>query len=131
MAVIKGNEKILEAILNNIKTNIEVLDPNTGVNVFWLAAYFGFGECMALLAEARVNIYCTHMGSHYNALHIATERKHTEVVQQLVESGFPLNDFNKFGFTALHIAVAHKDPDSIQICKLLINSDADMNIVNS
>ena len=77
--------------------------------MFWLASYFGFGKCMSLLAEKHINIYNTHLVSHYNALHIATEQKHTEVVQQLIESGFPLNDRNKIGFTALHIAVAYKD----------------------
>jgi hypothetical protein len=56
-----------------------VVDEETGVNSFWLAAYYGKGECMGLLADAGINILNTHSVTKSNALHVAIERKHFEV----------------------------------------------------
>ena len=106
MAVAKGNSEVMAAILENKNTDFEICDERTGVNVFWLAAYFGQGDLMVLLAQAGIHIFNTHLGSHCNALHIATERRFPEIVRQLINSGFPLNDRKKFGFTALHIAAS-------------------------
>ena len=131
MAVAKGNPEIMEAILENTKTDIEKCDERTGVNAFWLSAYFGRGDLMVLLAQAGINIFNTHLESHNNALHIATERRYPEIVTQLINSGFPLDDRKKFGFSALHIAAGNKDNESIQIVKLLVNAKADMNAISS
>lgn len=76
LAASKNNVQIVEAILKNKKTEIGVCDEVTGANAFWLAAFFGHGEPMSLLAKAGINILCTHATSRSNALHIAVERKY-------------------------------------------------------
>ena len=41
---------MLEAMLKNTTVDIDVIDEQTGVNAFWLAAFYGHGRAMAILA---------------------------------------------------------------------------------
>lgn len=81
LAAVKGSKDIMKAILKNTTVDIEVLDKKTGVNSFWLAAYYGHGEIMNLLAEKGIDIMNTHFTTLNNALHIATDRKLPHIVQ--------------------------------------------------
>lgn len=69
---------------------------------------------MQLLAEAGINILNKHKETGSNALHVAIERKHPDIVRMLIESGFPLENTKKDGVTALitscrYKMVAHED----------------------
>ena len=50
---------------------------------------------MTLLAEAGINILGKHKDTESNALHVAMERKHYNIVQMLVQSNYPLDDMKK------------------------------------
>ena len=39
---------------------IDKEDEKSGINAFWLAAFYGRGECLSLLANAGANIFCKH-----------------------------------------------------------------------
>ena len=51
-----------------------MVDNVTGVNSVWLAALYGHGEVMSLLANAGIDIMNRHNKTLNNALHVATER---------------------------------------------------------
>jgi len=87
-----GNPDVVRVLLQNKRLVLDVVDESTGVNSFWLAAYYGRGECMGLLANAGINILNTHRFTKSNALHVACERKHYEVANMLISSKFPLNE---------------------------------------
>jgi hypothetical protein len=64
----------MNAMILNPTCDINVLDPDTGVNSFWLAAFFGNGEVMSILGKQGIDILSHHKETKSNALHVATER---------------------------------------------------------
>jgi len=87
----------------NKSLNIHTKDLITGINAFWLAAYFGHGKTMHELANAGIDVPCVnHMG--INALHIACTKNYLNVVKMLIKSNYPLNLQNDQGLTAFQIA---------------------------
>ena len=60
---------------------IDILDEKTGTNSFWLAAFYGHGGCLNLLANAGANVFSKHKETKSNALHVALQRKHYEVAK--------------------------------------------------
>jgi len=58
LAAVKGNIEIIQLVLKNNSVDINCCDEKTGVNSFWLAAFFGHGQVMTLLAEAGIDISC-------------------------------------------------------------------------
>lgn len=54
-----------------------------GINSFWIAANYGHGGVMKLLAEAGIDIFCTD-GIGNNALHIASSKNFLNVVKMLI-----------------------------------------------
>jgi ankyrin repeat protein len=68
----------------NKTINIDRKEEIDGVNAFWLAAYFGRGSCLSILANSGINILNTHAENGQNALHIAILRNHQKIVMQLV-----------------------------------------------
>ena len=91
----------MKLLLQNPSLNINIKDPKTDVNAFWLAAFYGKGHCLRLLAEAGAYVYCKHRHTLSNALHISIANKHYSTSLQLVKSNFPSNDKNFEGVTPL------------------------------
>ena len=58
-------------MLENPTIDINVCDRDSGVNSFWIAAFYGHGQIMALLAEQGVDIFNKNNKTGSNALHIA------------------------------------------------------------
>jgi ankyrin repeat protein len=58
-----------------------------------------------------------------NALHIATDRNLPHIVQQLVNSNFPLDEKNAVGLTALISACIDGHQDNL-IAKILLRGGA-------
>ena len=50
---------------------MDVIDAKTGVNAFWMSAYYGQGGSLAILADAGVNVFVKHNTTKTNALHVA------------------------------------------------------------
>ena len=108
LAVTKGNTEFVEIMLQNPTLDINIIDEREGVNAFWLAAYYGHGDVMSLLAKKGIDVLNRHKVTESNALHIATEKEHSNVVKLLIDSGFPINQTKQGGFTALIISCMFK-----------------------
>jgi hypothetical protein len=52
--------------------DISVVEPETGVNAFWIAAFYGHGQVMGILAEKGIDIFNVNKTTGSNVLHIAT-----------------------------------------------------------
>ena len=90
-----GDAPIMKIIIANRTLELNVVDEKTGCNAFWFASLYGRAECMTLLAEAGINILGKHKDTESNALHVAMERKHYNIVQMLVQSNYPLDEMKK------------------------------------
>lgn len=122
-----GHVECLKVLLKNLSLDIDALEEKSGSNAFWIAAYYGRGQCMSLLANANIDILNSTKGTQSNALHIAVQRKHYEIAKMLVKSGYPLNQLMKGGISAL-IVCAH-DKDAFQVAASLVYAGADINQV--
>lgn len=118
----------MDAILRNPTVDINVCDQETGVNAFWLAAYYGHGKMMTKLAQMGVDVTNKHKQTQSNALHTAVEKNFPEIVQQLIDSHFPLDEKKKGGLTAL--ITSCNDQEKFLITKLLVRGGADINIIS-
>ena len=130
-------------MLKNPTVDINHRDEKEGVNAFWLAAFYGHGEIMSILAKHGIDLLNRHKITQSNALHIATEKEHANVVKLLIDSGFPINETKQGGFTALIISCMCKfnedhdhvhqefndDNNSMYIPKMLVAAGADINHV--
>lgn len=79
LAASLGEPEVVRELVKNPKLKLDVIDEETGTNSFWLAAFYGRGENMIILADAGINILNVHKVTNSNALHVAVERKHYEV----------------------------------------------------
>jgi uncharacterized protein len=116
----------MKVILDNLTTDIQVCDEETGVNSFWLATFYGHGEVMNLLANSGIDVMNKHKKTLNNALHVACDRKYPQIVQQLINSNYPLNEKKSGGLTAL---ISSCIDDNDLISKLLIRGGANLNVV--
>ena len=96
----------LKVILKNRNLDIDAVEETSGINSFWLAAFYGRGTCMSMLAESHIDIFNKSRKTKMNALHVALQRKHYKVAKMLIKSGFPLDELMEGGITAL-ILCAH------------------------
>ena len=69
-----------------------MVEPETGVNGFWIAAYYGHGHIMKLLAEKGIDILNKNIVTKSNALHLASQKNYVNVVKMLISSKFPLEE---------------------------------------
>lgn len=83
---------------------------------------------MNILAEAGIDIMSTHKYTRTNALHVAAQREHWDVVKMLAESNYPMDINMKGGLTALIIAA--ENPDSFEACEALILAGAKIDKVS-
>ena len=95
-------------MLKNPTIDINKVDEKDGVNSFWLASFYGHGEVMSILAKRGIEILNRHKITQSNALHIATEKEHANIVKLLIDSGFPINETKQGGFTALIISCMYE-----------------------
>jgi len=80
LAAVKGSIAMMTSILQNPTVDIHICCNKTGVNSFWLAAFYGHGEVMSLLANRGIDIMNKHSKTFNNALHIACDRKYPQIV---------------------------------------------------
>ena len=66
-----GNAEVISTLVSNKTFNINIVEPSTEVNAFWVAAFYGRGECMQLLANAGSNMEMVQNETKSNALHVA------------------------------------------------------------
>lgn len=79
-----------------------------------------YKEIVDLLVKYSANIFCHTQ--HYTLLHSAAGTGWVDFVQHLLNRGVDINAKNKFGQTALHVAILKYKKD---IVTLLLNSGAD------
>ena len=90
-------------MLENKKLDINKQDEN-GLNSFWIAARYGHGDIMRVLAEHGIDIYNTDRRGN-NALHLSAKYDaRANICKMLVNSQYNLDGQNKDGDTATHIA---------------------------
>ena len=90
-----------------------MVDEKTGTNSFWIACFYGRGECVGLLANAGVNLFNKHKETQSNGLHVAIERKHYEVANMLISSRYPLEELKKGGLTPLLLSARDTNAFSV------------------
>ena len=113
-------------MLENKKLDINKKDEN-GLNSFWIAARYGNGEIMRVLAEHGIDIYNTDKRGN-NALHISAKfDDRTNICKMLVNSHYNLDAQNNDGDTATHIAAQKGHLDQLTA---LVEAGADLNLVN-
>lgn len=61
----------MKVLIKNPMIDIQVTEPETGVNAFWLAAFYGHGQVMKVLAEKGIDIFNVNKVTGSNVLHIA------------------------------------------------------------
>ena len=122
-----GHTECLKVLLKNLSLEIDAVEEKSGTNAFWIAAYFGRGQCVSLLANARIDVLNCSKGTKSNALHVAVQRKHYEIAKMLVKSGYPLNKLMQGGISAL-IVCSH-DKNAFQVAASLVYAGADVNQV--
>lgn len=77
-----------------------------------MAAKYGHGGCMTLLANAGIDIFSMNKKKE-NALHLAVKKGYTNVVALLISSRFPLEKERCDRKTALHLAC--ENPEYVKI----------------
>jgi ankyrin repeat protein len=123
-----GEAECLKVILENNQTNIDVVDAKTGTNAFWIACFYGRGECVGLLANAGIDIFNKHSDTNSNGLHVAIERKHYEVATMLISSKYPLEEKKKGGLTPLLLSA--RDKEAYYVSEQLVKKGAYINVVS-
>lgn len=109
LCVSLGHVESLKVILENRSLDIDAIEEKSGTNAFWIAAYYGRGECISLLANANIDILNKSKSTNSNALHIAIQRKHYEVAKLLIKSGYPVNELMQGDISALICSANDKD----------------------
>ena len=67
---------------------------------------------MSTLANAGVDILSKHKITYSNALHISVERNYEDIIDQLIQSKYPLDEMKKGGYTALMLAAKKSVEDT-------------------
>ena len=124
-AAVKGSWRSLQILVRNLSIELDIVDQETGVNAFWLAAYYGRGKCLSILGSSGSDMMHQHKITNANALHIAIIKGHFDVVRQLILSNYPVNEVMNGGMTPL-ILIA-KYPKQVNLARLIIKSGADVN----
>ena len=97
-AASKGSIKVLEIILENKFLNIN-LRNQAGLNAFWIACSYRNGEAMRMLANKGIDMM-VKSDEDVNPLHLAVKKNYPELVEMMLESGYPLDHETKQGMTA-------------------------------
>jgi ankyrin repeat protein len=105
-----------------------VVDNKTGTNAFWIACFYGRGECVGILANAGIDIFNKHTETNSNGLHVAIERKHYEVANMLISSKYPLEEKKKGGLTPLLLSA--RDKDAYSVSEQLVKKGSQINVIS-
>jgi ankyrin repeat protein len=123
---------MVEAMIQNPSVDINTCVERSGVNSFWLAAFFGQGEVMRVLGERGIDVLNTHTQTYSNALHVSIERNYPPIVQMLVDSNFPLDIPKADGITPLIIACQHEFYEEEEsMAAMLVQGGANINYVTA
>ena len=125
-ACFNNNIEIVKLLKNN-KADI-FINTNVGVNPLHSTAYKGHNDIIRLLIKEYnipINIK-TNSGAV--PLHYAVGQDHKPTVLLLLELGANVNEFNKDGISALHIALKN---NRIEIAKLLVSFGALIELKNN
>ena len=128
LAVSKSNLEMVRVMLKNPTCDPDVVDKDTGVTAYWLAAYYGHLNIMRELNIYGVDIYTTHKATGTNVLHLAVEKRYRAILSHLIECEFDLDIRKTGGVTALMIACRNKESESL--ARELINYNADVNLIS-
>jgi ankyrin repeat protein len=132
LAAAKGSEAFVSLMLQNKMLDINKKDSD-GVNAFWIAAYFGHGKVMSVLAESGIDVMNTDPKG-YNVLHVAAKKSNVkgypaeEIITMLIKSGFPLDNVTDKGETAVAIAAQRGNQTALRI---LVGAKANLNTLNN
>lgn len=108
----KGSNELLATLMRSGQLDVNFSDM-LGANAFWYAALYGRIQTMKLLAERGVDIYKSTV-SGTNALHVAAKKDHHLVLKTLLkELEYKPDSRTKKGFTALHLAAAEGNVNSV------------------
>jgi ankyrin repeat protein len=117
---------IIALALLPVSTYIDGMKSKTSSNntilKFLTAANKGDLVTIEMLLKTGINVNCSDNG--YNALHVAAENGHLDIVKGLISSGADVNIAANNGFTALHFAAQNGHLD---IVKKLTSSGANIN----
>ena len=99
-----------------------------GLNAFSIAAQYGNGEIMRILAERGIEIYNTDKKGN-NALHLSARfENRLGILKMLAASRYDLNRQNADGDTATHVAAQKGNLDHLEA---LNQYGADLNMLNN
>ena len=79
-----GRSKCMKILLTNKSLIINQNQQMSGVNAFWIAAYFGHSECLKLLSKSGIFLFSKQLKTNCNPLHAAILRKHYSVADQII-----------------------------------------------
>ncbi|MBF0280724.1 MAG: ankyrin repeat domain-containing protein [SAR324 cluster bacterium] len=94
-------------------TDVNARDPDGMSALMWAARYNRIQMVKRLLSLG-ANLHLREYSYSWNALMWASRFGHTEVVSLLVEQGGELQAKDKFNWTALDIALAHHQKETVQ-----------------
>ena len=76
IAAVMGKTECLKIMIKNKNCVFDNIDHKTGVNAFWMSAFYGQSGSLSILANAGANVFVTHNVTKANALHVAIQREH-------------------------------------------------------
>ena len=98
-----------------------------GLNAFMIAAVFGHGDVMRVLAEHGIEIYNTDPQGNNALHHSAKKPDRYNILHMLVKSGYNLDQQNTNGDTATHIAA---QKGNLRHLQCLVESGSELNMLN-
>lgn len=124
-----GHVDSLNVLLENSSLDIDATEERSGTNAFWIAAYYGRGQCLSMLGQAGIDILNKSKLSHANALHTSIQRKHYGIAKMLIRSGYPVNELMIGNISAL--ILCSNDKEAYQVAASLIYAGADVNQIST
>ena len=131
-----GRSKCMKILLTNKSLIINQNQQMSGVNAFWIAAYFGHSECLKLLSKAGIFLFSKQLKTNCNPLHAAILRKHYSVADQIIllqktySDKSIFNETMKGNYTPLILLSKDSTQEANYVSKILLNLGVDVNIIN-
>lgn len=110
VAIAQGKISMVRHILNETGSEIQLnegLDRERGHTPLTLAAKNGYGDIVSLLIQCGANVEQSNVCSDMTALMYALLGRHGHVVEVLVRAGAKVQDRNRYGWTAVMMAVMY------------------------
>lgn len=116
VAIAQGSISMVRHILNETGSEIQLnegLDRERGHTPLTLAAKNGHGDISQLLIQCGADVEQRNACSDLTALMYALMERHRHVVEVLVRAGAKVHDRNRYGWTALMMAVMYATVDTL------------------